>query len=605
MNDLDDTPGRSREQGTGRGGPSFWIGTTPETDYPQLTDQISVDVAVVGAGITGITAAVLLKRAGKTVALLDLKRIVHGATGYTTAKVTSGHGLGYSKIREAFGEDGARIYAEANQAALEQIAQFVEEDGIDCDFERKDNYAYAEDEEQAQQVRKEVEVEQAAGLPASLVRETPLPFPVAAAVRLENQAQFHPRKYLLALAAAIPGDGSHVFENSRVHSVKHGEPCEVVTDEGRVRAGDVVVATHLPILDRGLFFAKTYPHLSYALCAPIDPSAAPDGMFINAGTPTRSMRTLRDGDRLLLNVGGNGHKVGAEDDTPSKYDELEEFLREHWPGAGEVEYRWSTHDYMPHDQVPYVGRVARTTPHVYTATGFNKWGMTNGTAAAEMIADSILGRANAWQELFDSKRLPPRSSLTKLVQENASAGFHFFADRVRAGDASSADDLRTRRGRNRRPGQEDGRLPGRRRHRARALTRLPAPLVHRGLEPGRADVGLPVPRLPLRSRRPGPRGPDDRRPEAEGLVARQEGDAALLAGSPARVPPGAVDRVEAAFVEAVPGQASVERHVTPARADDDRLTPGHPVGARAVLVRCAGRKAPREAAVIGERMRVR
>ena len=263
-------------------------------------------MAVVGAGITGITAAVLLKRAGKTVALLESKRIVHGATGYTTAKVTSGHGLGYTKIKNAFGEDGTRIYAEANQAGLERIARFVEEDGIDCDFERKDNYAYAEDEQQAQQVKQEVEVEQAAGLPASLVRETPLPFPVTAAVRLENQAQFHPRKYLLALAATIPGDGSHVFERSRVHSVKHGEPCEVVAEQGRVRARDVVVATHLPILDRGLFFAKTYPHLSYALCAPIDPAAAPDGMFINAGTPTRSMRTLRDGDRLCSTSAATG-----------------------------------------------------------------------------------------------------------------------------------------------------------------------------------------------------------------------------------------------------------------------------------------------------------
>jgi glycine/D-amino acid oxidase-like deaminating enzyme/nitrite reductase/ring-hydroxylating ferredoxin subunit len=425
-----------------RGGPSFWIGTTPESDYPTLTDELDVDVAVVGAGITGITAAVLLKRAGKTVALLESKRIVHGATGFTTAKVTSGHGLGYTKIKNAFGEDGTRIYAEANQAGLERIARFVEEDEIGCDFERKDNYVYADDEQQVNQVRQEVEVAQAAGLPASFVRETPLPFPVTAAVRLENQAQFHPRKYLLALAATIPGDGSHVFEHSRVHSVKHGEPCEVVAEQGRVRARNVVVATHLPILDRGLFFAKTYPHLSYALCAPIDPAAAPDGMFINAGTPTRSMRTIRDGDRFLLNVGGSGHKIGAEDDTASKYDELEEFLREHWPSAGEVEYRWSTHDYMPHDQVPYVGRVARSTPQVYTATGFNKWGMTNGTAAATMIADSILGRENPWLELFDSKRLPPRSALTKFVKENASAGFHFFADRVRAGDASSADDLR-------------------------------------------------------------------------------------------------------------------------------------------------------------------
>ncbi|HEU6445517.1 MAG TPA: FAD-dependent oxidoreductase [Gaiellaceae bacterium] len=424
-----------------RGGPSFWIGTTPETDFPALTDEYLVDVAVIGAGITGITAAVLLKREGKTVALLDSKRIVHGATGYTTAKVTSGHGLGYTKVRKAFGEEGARTYAEANQAALERIAGLVGEDGIDCDFERRDNFVYAEDEQQAEQVREEVEAERAAGLPASLVRETPLPYPVTAALRLENQAQFHPRKYLLALAATIPGEGSHVFEHSRVHSVKHGDPCQVIADQGRVRARDVVVATHLPILDRGLFFAKTYPHLSYSLCAPIDPGAAPDGMFLNAGTPTRSVRTLRDGDRLFLNVGGNGHKVGVEDDTPHRYDELEAFLREHWPGAGEVAYRWSTHDYMPHDQVPYVGRVARTTPHVYTATGFNKWGMTNGTAAAMMIADSILGRTNPWLELFDAKRLPPRSALGRFVKENASTGVRFFADRLRAGERSSEEDV--------------------------------------------------------------------------------------------------------------------------------------------------------------------
>lgn len=424
-----------------QGGPSFWIGTTPETDYPSLADELAVDVAVVGGGIAGITAAALLKRAGRTVALLESKRIVQGATGYTTAKVTAGHGLGYTKIRKAFGEDGARTYAEANQAAIERIAQFVEEDGIDCDFERRANYVYAEDEQQTAQVKEEVEVEQAAGLPASLVRETPLPYPVNAAVRLENQAQFHPRKYLLALAASVEGDGSHVFEQTRVQTVKHGEPCEVVADRGVVRARDVVVATHLPILDRGLFFAKAYPHRSYALCAPIQPSDAPDGMFINAGTPTRSVRTMRDGDRLFLNVGGNGHKTGEADDTPARYDQLEEFLREHWPGAAEVAYRWSTQDYMPPDQVPYVGRVWRGSEHAYTATGFNKWGMTNGTAAAMIISDSILGRTNSWAELFEAHRLPPRSALGKLVKENAGAGFHFFADRVRGGDAKSVDEV--------------------------------------------------------------------------------------------------------------------------------------------------------------------
>src|SRR5215207_2520272 len=142
-----------------KGGPSFWIGTTPETDYPTLTDEIDVDVAVVGAGIAGITAAVLLKRAGKTVALLESKRIVHGATGYTTAKVTSGHGLGYTKIRKGFGEEGVRTYAQANEAALQRIAQFVEEDGIDCEFERRTNYVYAESEDEVAQLRQEAEVE--------------------------------------------------------------------------------------------------------------------------------------------------------------------------------------------------------------------------------------------------------------------------------------------------------------------------------------------------------------------------------------------------------------------------------------------------------------
>jgi glycine/D-amino acid oxidase-like deaminating enzyme/nitrite reductase/ring-hydroxylating ferredoxin subunit len=423
------------------GGPSFWIETTPETNYPALNDALTVDVAVVGAGITGVTAAVLLKRAGKTVALLDSKRIVHGATGYTTAKVTSGHGASYSKIRKAFGEDGARTYAEANEAALDRIAGLVDEDGIDCDFERKTNYVYAETEDEVSQLRQEAEVERKAGLDVTLVDETPLPFSVEAALRLENQAQFHPRKYLLALAGTIPGDGSHVLEHSRVQGVKHGEPCEVATDGGTVHALDVILATHLPILDRGLFFTKAYPHRSYAVAAPIGQAPDPEGMYINSGTPTRSIRTLRDGDRTYIQVGGNGHKTGEEDDTPSRYDQLDQFLREHWPGAGQTRYRWSTQDYMAHDHVPYVGRLRRGSEHLYAATGYSKWGMTNGTAAAMIVADRILGRRNPWAELFNSKRLVRRSGLASFVKENVGAGIHFVADRLSRGERMAVQDL--------------------------------------------------------------------------------------------------------------------------------------------------------------------
>jgi glycine/D-amino acid oxidase-like deaminating enzyme/nitrite reductase/ring-hydroxylating ferredoxin subunit len=424
------------------GGPSFWIETTPETSYPALSEGTAVDVAVVGAGITGITAAVLLKRAGKTVALIDSKRIVRGASGYTTAKVTSGHGASYSKIRKAFGQDGARTYAEANEAALARIAQLVEEDGIECEFERRTNYVYAESTDEVVQLRQEAEVERQSGLATTLVDETPLPFPVAAALRLENQAQFHPRKYLLTLAATIPGDGSHVFEQSGVHRIEQGDPCEVQTEQGTIRAADVIVATHLPITDRGLYFAKTYPHRSYAVAAPIGSASDPQGMYINTATPTRSIRTLRDGERVFIQVGGNGHKTGEEPDTPSRYDQLEEFLHTHWPGAGEVEYRWSTQDYMAHDHVPYVGRLRSGADHLYVATGYSKWGMTSGTAAAMIVSDAVLGRRNPWAKLFNSKRQPGRSALGSFLRENASSGFHFFADRFARADRATVEELK-------------------------------------------------------------------------------------------------------------------------------------------------------------------
>jgi glycine/D-amino acid oxidase-like deaminating enzyme/nitrite reductase/ring-hydroxylating ferredoxin subunit len=405
-----------------------------------LRDEVSVDVAIIGGGIVGLTTAAVLKRAGKTVAVLESKRIVRGASGYTTAKVTSGHGLIYAELTKTFGADGARIYADANQAAVERIAQFVQEDGIDCDFERKANYVYAESDEEVQSIEEEVEAARRCGLGVTFVGETPLPYPVAGAIRLDNQAQFHPRKYLLALAESIPGDGSHIFERTRAVDVDEDEPCAVRTDGGLLRARDVVVATQLPFLDRGLFFAKTYPHRSYAVAAPIDEARAPDGMFINSGTPTRSVRTIRDGRRVLVQVGGQGHKTGQEEDPYARYGALDEFLRRNWPDAGDVEYRWSTQDYMSPDRVPYIGRLRRGSKHVSTATGFNKWGMTNGTVAALILSDRILGRENEWAELFESKRLKPRVT-PKLVKEGVSMGFHFVADRLSRAEAGSAAEL--------------------------------------------------------------------------------------------------------------------------------------------------------------------
>jgi glycine/D-amino acid oxidase-like deaminating enzyme/nitrite reductase/ring-hydroxylating ferredoxin subunit len=412
--------------------PSFWVLTTPETDYPKLAGEIEVDVCVIGAGIAGLTAAVLLKREGKTVAVVESKRIVYGASGYTTAKVTSGHGAIYGDLEDNFGAEGARIYAESNEAALARVAQFVEEDGIDCDFERKANYVFAESQEEVAKLKKEVDAAKRAGLDVSFTDETSLPFEVAGAVRLENQAQFHPRKYLLALAGTIPGDGSHIFERSIALDVKG---TTVRASEGTVGAKDVIVSTQLPFEDSGLFFTKAHVHRSYAVAAPIDPSTAPDGMFINAGVPTRSVRTIRDGDRLLVQAGGEGHRIGDEADTTRRYRTLEEYLGMHWPQAGPVEYRWSTQDYMSVDRVPYIGRLRPTSAHVLTATGFSKWGMTGGTLAAMLLNDCIVGRENPWAELYNAQRIKPKASFKRFARGNASAAFHFVADRLRSDDA--------------------------------------------------------------------------------------------------------------------------------------------------------------------------
>jgi Rieske Fe-S protein len=264
-----------------------------------------------------------------------------------------------------------------------------------------------------------------AGLPATLVEETPLPYPVEAAVRFDDQAELHLRKYLLALAAQLEGD---VFERSHAVEVDNYAQPTVKTPGGRVRAGHIVVATHYPFLDRTLAFARVHPQRSYALACRIA-GEPQEGMFISADSPTRSVRGVPAGDDELLLVGGEGHRTGAGGDTERRYRALETFARDHWD-VESVDYRWSSQDNTTIDTVPYVGPATPRSARVLIATGFAKWGITNGTAAAMILTDRILGLDNPWAELFDPNRLTPRASAKRFVEENARAGVHFIGDRI-------------------------------------------------------------------------------------------------------------------------------------------------------------------------------
>lgn len=398
----------------------YWL-ETAEPAYAALAGDLDVDVAVIGAGITGAAAAYLLKQAGMTVALVEQNAIGYGATGYTTAKLTVGHSLIYRDLIDSFGAETARAYARSNQQALERIAALVAEHAIDCDFERASNFVYTEVAEKVEAVEREAEAAREAGIAAELTTDTDLPYPVLAAVRVDDQAQFHPWKFVAELARVVDGDGSHVFEQTRATGVESGDPCVVETGGGAVRARHVVVATQLPFLDRGLFFAKAHPLQSHAVAAEV--GEAPRGMYISVEEPTRSVRSApgADGGRILI-VGG-----------ASAYDELEGFMGERFDGAAAT-YRWSTHDYMPADRLPYIGRLRRGDDRILTATGYAKWGMTKGVLAAEILTDAILGRPNEWAELYDANRLDLRRSARKLATENGKVGLRFFGDRVRQRD---------------------------------------------------------------------------------------------------------------------------------------------------------------------------
>ncbi len=419
---------------------SLWLATAPDSAYAGLARDLDVDVAVIGGGITGLTTALLLKRQGARVAVLERDVVAGAATGMTTAKASALQSTMYSQIRSRHGADGAAAYADATMAALLHIARLVDEEGIDCDLEQRAAYTYAADESELSSVEQEAEAAREAGLLVELTTDVPLPFAVPGAVRLADQLQFQPVKYARGLAQRVHGDGCAVYEHTAVTSVEEGSPCRVTTETGEtVTAEHVVVATNYPLLDRGVFFARVEASRSYLVAARVPKGAAPDGMLISAGQPTRSQRPYVAGGRTWLLVGGEGHQTGAPDAQPERYERLVAFAREHWP-VKEAEYRWSTQDGVPVDHLPYIGRYTPTSSRLWVGTGYQKWGMTGGTLAAMIISELIDGRKDAWDGRFDPNRVTVRAA-PKFAQLNLHAGREFFGERLRPAEAGSSDEV--------------------------------------------------------------------------------------------------------------------------------------------------------------------
>lgn len=421
--------------------PSIWQGLAAHSPtYAPLTPSRDLDVLVVGAGITGLTTALLLAEAGRDVTVVEALQIGHGTTGGTTGKVTSQHGLIYQELVDQHGEDVARTYAKTNEGAITLVREIVARHGIEAGLSERDAYVFSERQDQAGRVRREAEIAARLGLPATWTEETELPFDVVGAVRFTGQAQVQAVDYLHGLAAAVDAHAhGAVHEGTRVTAVEEdGDDVVVETSTGTVRAREVVLATLIPILDRGFEFARMEPKRTYGIAVRAPGDVAPEGMYLSAEEPTRSTRRHDSPEGTFLVVVGDAHRTGADRDTMRHDAALAAFARERF-GLDDIAYRWSAQDFVPADILPFIG----PTPfadHISVATGFQKWGLSWGTAAARILCDQLLGRPHPAAEVVTPRRTNLAASAKLLVEHNVDSAARFVGDRM-SPDAASIDDI--------------------------------------------------------------------------------------------------------------------------------------------------------------------
>jgi len=423
--------------------PPLWLSPSDATRYPPLSGPLDTDVVVVGGGITGLTTAYLLQRQGVQVVLMELHRLAEGETGHTTAHLTELVDRRYHLLEHAHGRRGARQVAESSRAAIELMARLCEELHLHCTFMRVPAFLYTERDAHLHLLEKEMEALQRVGLSATLTRQVPLPFPVKLAIRVEHQAQLHPRAYLLPLAERFSSDGGRIFEQTRVLNVEDGRPCRVTTQHGTVNAAAVVVAANVPIHNKFLLLTRI---AAYRTSVVAGPSAwpVPPGLYWDTETPYHYTRTQRTSSGNMLIVGGEDHKVGKPPDKDGAYPCLEAYARDRFGLS--ATFRWSGQVVESVDGLPFIG-LNPGSRHVYVATGYSGTGMTWGTVAGMLLSDEIQGLHNPWASLYGASRIKPLAQAKSYLAENLDFPTHLIRDRFQRGEVTSLSEVKRGEGR--------------------------------------------------------------------------------------------------------------------------------------------------------------
>ncbi len=375
---------------------SLWRENAPRVQFGELKGNKSTDVLIVGGGIAGVLCAYMLKKAGVDCILLEAGRILRGVTQNTTAKITFCHSLIYDRLICTLGIEKAGLYLGAQKDAAEEYDRLCRD--IDCDYEKKTSFVYSLSHRG--RIEKEIDALYRLGVKAELDKAVELPFSVAGAVRVEDQAQFNPLKFLLAVAKDLP-----IYENTKVLEIM---PTHAITQYGKVSFNKMIIATHFPIINKhGGYFLKMYQHRSYVLA--LEGAQPLNGMYVDESDSGLSFRSYKN----LLLLGGGGHRTGK---SAGGYGELEKIVQKYYKNA-KIVARWATQDCISLDGIPYIGQYSKNTPNLFVATGFNKWGMTSAMAAAKILCDKVEGKSNRYEKIFSPSRSMLREQLVVNVAE--------------------------------------------------------------------------------------------------------------------------------------------------------------------------------------------
>ena len=438
---------------------SLWQATDKTEAFEPLREDLTVDVAIVGAGIAGLSIAYTLMRADRRVAVLDDGLIGRGMTSRTTAHLVNALDDRYYDLEKYFGQDGAMMAAQSHSAAIDRIEQIVREEQIECHFERLDGYLFEPPNQSMENLEKEFDACQRCGLPVEWVKHAPIEdFDTHRAIRFPRQGQFHPLRYLHGLARAIRDGGGKIFTGSKVVEAEGGDQAYVKTAEGlTIGAKSVVVATNSPINDRYVIHTKQAPYTTYVIGLRVKRRVITRALYWDtaerAGMETgigpvpyhyvRLANSDRDDEEILV-VGGEDHKSGQADDADDRFARLEDWASTRWPKAKEVAFRWTGQVMEPVDGLGYIGRNPADKDNVYVVTGDSGNGMTHGTIAGMLIPGLILKGHHAWEKLYDPSRITPRTA-PDFAKENVNVAAQYL-DYFGGGDVKSPEELKAGEG---------------------------------------------------------------------------------------------------------------------------------------------------------------